>query len=158
MTKHKHSADILVSLALAAAFIIMAMYIAAFGAGIYKDCVSAAERSSNNRTALMYMTQRIRRADSEGFAKIAELGSSGDALVLTETENGATYYTYIYVMNGFLRELTSADYPADLTLGQEIFAAESLALSADNGIVTARFAFADGSEAETKVNAKGAFE
>lgn len=148
-----HSSQFLVSLALTLVFLVIAFFTTALGAGIYRDTVEASNGNSEIRTDLLYITQRVHRA--EGEVSILSFGGS-DALALTSEENGIEYVTYIYVYEGALRELTAqAQAEADPSLGQSVFSAERLSLSADGRVLTATVDFAGGREAAAKVFVRG---
>lgn len=114
-----HSSQFLISLALTLVFLVIAFFTTALGADIYRDTAEASDSNSKIRTDLLYITQRVRRA--EGEVAILSFGGS-DALALASAEDGERYVTYIYVYDGELRELTAkAEAEADPSLGQAVF-------------------------------------
>lgn len=148
-----HSSQFIVSLALTLVFLIIAFFTTALGADIYRDTAETSNSNSKIRTDLLYITQRVHRA--EGEVSIISFGGS-DALALTSAENGIEYVTYIYVYEGELRELTTkAQAEADPSLGQAVFSAERLSLSAAGSVLTATVDFGGGREAAAKVYVRG---
>lgn len=71
------------------------------GASCYRDLVDRGEAAYGRRTALQYLTTRVRQAES---VTIGELDGC-EALILEETVEGETYTTRIYCYDGWLREL-----------------------------------------------------
>lgn len=71
------------------------------GAGIYRRLVAAGETAHDRRTALQYLTTRVRQAE------LVEIGTleGQEVLVLRETVDNETYTTWVYCYEGFLREL-----------------------------------------------------
>lgn len=72
-------------------------------ADLYRTLVDRGEASYARRTALQYLTTRVRQAET------LETGMLDDceALILTETVDGECYTTHIYCYEGQLRELYS---------------------------------------------------
>lgn len=71
------------------------------GASCYKDLVDRGGASYARRTALQYLTTRVRQAQRVQIADFAGL----EALILEETIDGEVYTTKVYCCDGWLREL-----------------------------------------------------
>lgn len=103
------------------------------GARGYRKLVSDGEELYETRTAVRYLTTRVRQAESiwvEDF-------DGCDALVAEETIDGERYLTRVYLYEGFLRELFCPENaqltPAD---GEKVIEAVSVTFSMERGILT----------------------
>ena len=103
--KHKYSkvTEILALLTLAV-FALCILLVLLTGATVYRDLVDQAEKSHTHRTALRYLTTRVRQAESVTVADF----QGCDALLLEETVSNETYVTRIYCWDSCLRELYSS--------------------------------------------------
>ena len=70
-------------------------------ADCYRSLVNRGEAAYARRTALQYLTTRVRQAETVETGMLEDC----EALILTETVEGAGYTTYIYCYEGWLREL-----------------------------------------------------
>lgn len=74
------------------------------GTKIHSAIEKASDKAYYSRTALSYITEKLRHCDSADSAEISEFGGTS-ALVLTELYNDVEYETVIYVYDGAVREL-----------------------------------------------------
>lgn len=102
---HQHTIDFLFSIALFFVFSASALVVLLLSANIYKSVVSDSERDFNTGTALSYITEKIRQSDEGGAQKIyvTEFDNC-EALAISQEYNDVTYVTYIYEINGELKE------------------------------------------------------
>lgn len=124
--------DILFVLALFGVFTVSALMLVTVGSEVYRHTMEDMGNNYETRTSVAYITEKIRQNDTsiaEGFSAASNHISistlSGEpALMLTQSINGETYCTYLYLHDGYLRELftKSESYLGDDTLaaGQEI--------------------------------------
>ena len=116
--------DILFVLALFAVFTVSALVLVTIGADVYQHTVHDMSRNYDSRTAMAYITEKVRQADSllENGSPSVELGTleQQPALILKEEIDGAYFTTYLYLYDGWLKELYIREdsYP-----GEEISAA-----------------------------------
>lgn len=101
--------DILFVLALFGVFAVSALVLVTIGADIYQKTVSDMNTNYDNRTAIAYITEKIRQSDcilSDGTPAVS-IGTLEEipALVLTDELDGEYYCTYLYLQDGWLREL-----------------------------------------------------
>lgn len=130
--------DILFVLALFGVFAFCAMALVTVGADVYRHTVEDMSSNYEVRTGISYLTEKIRQNDSsKGGAELTEFYGE-TALRLTQAIDGETYYTYLYLHEGYLKELfvkkglsLGGDAQA---AGQNILELESLKLewAADN--------------------------
>lgn len=101
--------DILFVLALFAVFTVSALVLVTIGADVYQHTVQDMSQNYDSRTAMAYITEKIRRSDCllENGQPAAELGTleNQPALMLTDDINGEYYTTYLYLYDGWLKEL-----------------------------------------------------
>ncbi|MCM1024797.1 MAG: DUF4860 domain-containing protein [Roseburia sp.] len=126
--------DILFVLALFGVFAVSALVLITVGADVYQHTVRDMSRNYDDRTAIAYITEKVRQSDcilSDGSYAVS-LGSleQQPALILTDEWNGDAYCTYLYLHDGWLKELyvrRDADIGNDiLNAGQNIIRLEAL--------------------------------
>lgn len=110
------------------------------GARIYRNLVDRGQEVYEQRTALQYLTTRVRQAQT------VEIGNLEDceALILKETLEGETYTTYVYCYEGWLRELyTVAGAKLPPQAGEALLEGENLDLKQEGSLLTVTFAGAE---------------
>lgn len=98
------------------------------GSAAYTRLASGREQAADLRIALSYMDVRLKRIDGNGSVTLrpAPFGG-GQALVLTQTVDGAEYETQLYVDRGVLRELfVKKDQAVTADMASEIARADRL--------------------------------
>ena len=101
----KHSTDILFVLLLFLVFTSSALAVILLGAKVYQNTASRMESNYTVRTALAYVTEKIRHADESGAISPGELDGL-PALILSQEIEGTSYRTYLYFQDGAFKELT----------------------------------------------------
>lgn len=138
--------DILFVLALFGVFTISALMLVTIGSEVYRHTVDDMGSNYETRTSVAYITEKIRQNDyilADETTSITENISistlAGEpALMLTQNINSETYCTYLYLHEGYLKELfmKSGSYLGDNTLaaGQNIMelSAFTMEQTADN--------------------------
>ena len=107
-----------------AIFALMALLTVVLGAGVYRSVVDRAEVNHEARTAMAYVTGKLRANTGDVSLEQTEVGD--DMLVLSEEIGGANYETRIYAHEGMLYEIFAAaeiDFAPDQ--GQPIAAREA---------------------------------
>ena len=112
----KHIVDILFVLALFLVFTLSTLTLVLFGANIYQNTVNDMEDNYNARTVCSYILGKFRSNDSCGDISIGSIDGK-PSLILNQEINDASYSTYIYEYDGYLRELFVSD---SVTLGAEV--------------------------------------
>ena len=92
-------------LALFGVFMVCALFVVLFGANIYKNTVADMQLNFNKRTAVSYVSEKIRRHDMVGAVSIKDK-DGGSELVLKEEVDGDVYLTHLYAFDGSLKEIT----------------------------------------------------
>ena len=125
----------LTPLLLFAVFASCVVIVLLFGADNYQKLTRRDRDSYEHRTAVQYLTTRIRQSDAAGMVFVGEFHEavpkeSGDTVFIRETLGERTFYTRIYCYGGYLCELFAEDTaelaPED---GERIFAAEQIRIS-----------------------------
>lgn len=111
------------------------------GAEIYRGLVDRGEASYASRTAMQYVTTRVRQADR---VSVESFGGQ-DALAIREEIDGETYVTRVYCCDGYIRELFTAENgdfsPED---GEKVLEAEGLSFELDGSLLKAEILLPDG--------------
>ena len=97
-----------------AVFALMALLTVVLGAGVYRSVVGRAEVNHEARTAMAYITGKLRANTGSTTLEKTEVGN--DMLVLSEEIGGADYETRIYAHEGTLYEVFAA---ADIDFAPE---------------------------------------
>ncbi len=130
--KNRHMVDVLFVIALFCVFAICALMLVIIGSDVYRKTVRSMDQNYNTRTSFAYITEKIRQFDSEDAVSVGSLDGT-DALVLTTTANDTAYSTYIYMYDGYLKELfTKSDTAISLESGQNILPLSDFTLTAIN--------------------------
>lgn len=113
-------------------FVLCMLLVLLTGAGVYRNLVRSGEEQHTRRTAVRYITTRVRQAE----AVAVEDFDGCSALVLREKTEGETYLTRVYSYDGVIRELYCAE-TARLTPedGEAILQAESLTFELKENIL-----------------------
>lgn len=123
--------DILFVLALFGLFTISALMLVTIGSEVYRHTMDDMSTNYETRTSVAYITEKIRQNDYITDSSDGESGNisistlDGEpALVLSQSINNETYCTYLYLHDGYLKELfmKSGSFLGDNTLaaGQNI--------------------------------------
>ncbi len=125
--RNKSIVDFLFILALFGAFAITALFVVLFGARIYESTVANMNTNYEKRTAMSYITEKIRSHDyTDGIAVADDDDDDADAgsvLELYQEIAGRKYVTYLFVDDGYLKEFTAADdYDFNYNAGTPILA------------------------------------
>lgn len=132
--RNKSIVDFLFMLALFGAFAITALFVVLFGARIYKSTVSNMNTNFEKRTAMSYVTEKIRSHDHSGGVEVDDMDSkSGGAdhsvLKLYQTVGDRRYVTYMFVADGHLKEFTTDEnYDFDYSTGTDIIEVEEFSV------------------------------
>lgn len=133
MNQERHFiVDILFVLALFGVFTVSALMLVTIGSEVYRHTVEDMGSNFESRTAVAYITEKIRQNDNvitdssnNTTQNISISTLAGEpALMLSQVIDGETYCTYLYLHDGYLKELfmRSGSYLGDNTLaaGQNI--------------------------------------
>ncbi|MBD5548797.1 MAG: DUF4860 domain-containing protein [Lachnospiraceae bacterium] len=124
----KHIIDTLFVIALFCLFALSAIFLITIGASIYGRTVNNMEDNFNNRTALAYITQKVRQSDNADSLSIGTFHEC-PALIITSRIENTEYCTYLYEYNGYLKEIMlRKGMTLDPDIGQNIIAISDFSL------------------------------
>ena len=128
----KHIIDTLFVIALFSLFALSAIFLITIGANIYGRTVNNMEDNFNNRTALAYITEKVRQSDNAGSLSIGAFHGC-PALIITSRIGNTEYCTYLYEYDGYLREIMlRKGMTLDPAIGQDIIAVSDFSLTPIN--------------------------
>ncbi len=114
MKQEKHfMVDILFVLALFGLFTVSALMLVTIGSEVYRHTVDDMNTNWETRTAVSYITEKIRQndnmiADTQAYTtKNISVSTFYErpVLILTQVIDDETYHTYLYMHEGYLKEL-----------------------------------------------------
>lgn len=139
--RSRHTIDFLFTVGLFAMFAISSLTVIIAGAGVYKNTTAVAEAAYDTFTPLAYLEQKVRAHDYAGGISV-ETHEDISVLCLHQTINDSRYTTFIFVKDGYLKELfvrdddspdTSMDSGGpDTSMGEKLMPAEALTIHADD--------------------------
>lgn len=123
-----HVTDILFTLSLFCLFTACAFLVVLTGIQVYRTTVSNMEDNYSSKTALSYVTEKIRQHDFAGGVSVVSLKGE-NALVLKDQADGETYLTYIYAYEDYLWELSVKEgTPVSRDMGQKIIQVQDFSI------------------------------
>ena len=140
----KHHMEDLLALLLFGVFAACILSVLLTGADAYRRLTVRDDASCDRRTAAQYLSTKIRQGDRLGGVTVEHLGGE-PTLALSEDVEGETYVTWIYVEDGYLRELFSAaDAGLERADGEKILPSEAVTFSLEHGVLAAELTAQDG--------------
>ncbi len=119
-------ANILFVLVMFSVYTICALFLSVIGANVYENNATDSEESYNNRTSILYLTEKIRQNDNSDGISVREYNGT-QILVLHKTYDEDKYESLIYVEDGFLCEtLVPEGFELIRGLGQKIMPITSI--------------------------------
>ncbi len=112
--------DFLFTLALFGVFAVSSVLVVYFGASVYESVTNGMNRNFTSRTAISYITEKLRQRDSEGTATITQIEGVNAITLIKKTENDIET-TYIFSDEDYLKEVTiHGETPPSLSDGTPI--------------------------------------
>ncbi len=122
----KHVIDVIFPLAILFTFAVSALLVLILSVHIYGDQNDKTKLNYESSTPLSYITEKVRQNDAQGNISIEELDGIS-CLTLHGFSSDVTYTTYLYVHDGWLKELTIRDdTKGSLDAGKNIIEAKDL--------------------------------
>lgn len=119
MQKKKHFIDILFIILLIGIFALSSVMLTILGVKAYRSSATDNSAQSAN-TAALFFAQKIRQCEDKSTIKIQKLQNTYALTMKADSEKGAVI-TWLFVYDGYLRELTSIDsMSASAEFGQQI--------------------------------------
>ena len=154
-----HSIDGLSVLFLFAVFAICILLVLLLGADTYRGITHRGQTACDQRTAVQYLSAKVRQAESGGAVSLSSSGAAGDTLSLSEVAGGEDYVTLIYCYDGWLREFFSAaggEFSPDA--GEKLFPARGLSLELEDGALSFALTEEDGDTLHFTLSLRGGEE
>ena len=85
-------------------FTLSALGIVMMSVQIYQKILVRSDGNYDNKTAVMYLTEKFRANDREGQIRVGQFKGQ-DAVLITKPVKDEVYVTCIYAYDGYLREL-----------------------------------------------------
>ncbi len=127
--RHRHVIDLIFPISLFFVFAASALSVLILAADLYASTTDQLNVNDENRTALSYISEKIRQNDSGGAVDTLSIDGV-DCLALSAVYNGTPCTTYIYAYDGLLKELFINDgISFSLNEGQDIMQIASLSIS-----------------------------
>ena len=137
--------------ALLAAFALLSLVVVVIGAKTYQTINKTADEAHSYRTGMSYLIGKARGADEAGMLAL-QSENGMDVLVLGSTYDSQRYNTYIYCVNGAIKEYFAADTQAfDASYGEEILKAQELHFTLEDKVLTISMTDAAGNNYVSKV-------
>lgn len=127
--RQRHSVSGLFTLILLLLFAFSTLSLVLLGTRIYRNGVAQLNRNYTTRTAVAYVTEKLRQHEEAGCISFTELDDI-PSLLLKDSLDGDTFFTYIYFYDGALRELfVRSGTEASPAMGNRIVALDSFSAS-----------------------------
>lgn len=129
-------------------FAVCILLVLLLGADSYQSMMERDHSTYEERTAVQYLTTRVRQADAFGSVSVQALEGQ-EVLVLSEMSEGESYETRLYCYAGWLMECyTAAGNAPALMDGERILEIEELSFSMAEDGLQIRLTMPDGAEKE----------
>lgn len=106
-SRRSHSIDTLFVITLLGLFLIFLLMMLLFSTQAYRTAVEGNQENNNLYTASAYITEKFRQHDSSQSVFLDTLDNL-PAFCMTDTIDGTSYVTYIYLLDHQLKELFTA--------------------------------------------------
>jgi hypothetical protein len=119
-----HSIDVVFVLVLFCTFAMSVLMVLMIGASTYNDVTDDMSENYESRTGVAYIAEKIRHFGEEGAVAVGTHNGT-QTLELSQDIDGEHYTTYVYCIDGEIREYftkTGSDFP--LSAGEAIVEAE----------------------------------
>ena len=136
MRTSRHSMDFLFAIALFFVFASTSLIVLLLAANIYRHNVQQSSNAFEQNTSLAYITEKIRQNDASDTTIHLTTFDGYDALAISKSYNEIGYTTYIYEMDGLLKEILIQDgVPANAQAGTSILKVSNLEMiELDHGL------------------------
>ena len=104
MKRYIHTADAVFALVLFCAFALSMLLVLMTGATSYQDIRDAVENHNSENLCVSYIATKVRHSDTADGVSIGTIDDI-PAIVLSVDAGGLYYDTYVYLYNGYVREL-----------------------------------------------------
>ena len=128
-----------------AVFMVSVLFVLLTGADVVQKLTDRDQKSYQQRTAVQYVTMRVRQADREDMVQVRKV-EDRDVLVLAEMIEGYRYETLVYYADGYLWEMFSeAGLDLPLEFGEKILPAAGFLAEKQEDTLQMQIKLTDGS-------------
>jgi len=154
-----HIEGVLVLL-LTGVFAVCILLVLLFGADSYRKLTTRDAESFEQRIGCEFVAAKVRHADAADCVWVGDFSGApapeGDTLILTETVDGAVYWTRIYAYDGWVRELYGAEgdsfLPED---GEKVLQGQTLCFALNSGLLSVTSVDGSGHSSELALTLRG---
>ena len=159
MRRNRDTAEILFVIGLFFLYTICTLLLSVMIANAYRRGAERSERNYNMRTSVLYLTEKVRQTSTAEKISVRQT-DEGDALVLGMLVEGERFETWIYVEDGYLREvLLLQGANVSPGIGQKIMPLSELVLELEpEGLLRIRVTDQTGETYDSQVFLEGAGE
>lgn len=131
--QNRHVIDMAFPIVLFFVFAASALMVVMLAASVYGNTTDGLQVNDQSRTALSYVSEKVRQSDAQGGMKIVNIEGT-QCLSMSAEYNGTGYVTYIYEYDGMLKELfVRDDAPISLKSGMDITEISSMSMKQGEG-------------------------
>lgn len=129
--------SVLFTMLLFLVFVMCALFTVLTGGKVYENISSRMEQNYTGSVALQYIANKVRQGDTAGQIQVIEQDGT-QVLELSQEIDGDVYLTWIYYLDGGIRELFTAE-DSGLTLqdGLKVLDCDGLTFTKDGGLLLA---------------------
>lgn len=139
-------------------FVLCALFTVLAGGKVYENISARMEESYTGSVALQYIANKVRQGDSAGAVSVGEQDGV-QVLKLAQEIEGERYETWIYYLDGSIRELfTAADSGLSLEDGLVILECDGLRLWQDGRLLTVETTGAGGGSLHLALRSVGGYD
>lgn len=119
-------------------FVLCALFTVLTGGKVYENISVRMDQTYTGSVALQYVANKVRQGDMAGMVTVREV-EGAEVLELVQEFDGERYITWIYYLDGSIRELFTFE-GSGLTLqdGLEILECGGLSLAGDGRLITVK--------------------
>ena len=150
--------NVLFTMLLFLVFILSALFTVLIGSRVYENIAARSNENFTGNTALSYIANKVRQGDREGMVEVRKIDGA-TVLVLGQNVNGTSYETWIYYLDGTVRELfANPESGLGLKDGLEILECGGLDVSLDDRLLTIKTLGEGGSSLKLYLRSGGVWD
>lgn len=140
-TQHnRQTMNLLFTMLLFLVFVLSALFTVLIGGKVYENINSRVEENYSGQVVLNYVANKVRQNDKADSVAVRDIEGTA-VLELAQEINGISYVTWIYYMDGAVRELfTNAGSGLGLEDGLEIIDSQGLTFRREGDILEVQVA------------------
>ncbi len=138
--QNRQTMNLLFTMLLFLVFVLSALFTVLIGGKVYENINSRIEENYSGQVVLNYVANKVRQNDKADSIAVRTIEDTA-VLELTQEINGVSYVTWIYYMDGAVRELfTNAGSGLGLADGLEIIDSRGLTFRQEGNVLEVQVA------------------